>query len=140
MDKYDIILNVRGSHIQGEEEDSLELITEGLLMRDEDRFIIEYEESELSGTEHTKTRLIVEPDKIRLRRIGLSNTEFVFTRSQLYESAYDTPYGMVQMSVLPTQIDSAIHEKDGKVDLEYVVKIGSYSALNRLNIDYKLKN
>ncbi|MDL2237111.1 DUF1934 domain-containing protein [Christensenellaceae bacterium OttesenSCG-928-K19] len=141
MDKHDVILNVRGSHVVGGEEDFSELITEGLLSRDEGKCIIEYEESELSGTENTLTCLIVEADKIRLRRTGESSTEFVFRRSQMYETAYDTPFGMIQMTVLPTQITSDISsDKSGSVDLEYVVKIGSYSAINRLNIGYKQKD
>ncbi len=139
MDKYNVILNVRGSHVIGKEEASLELITEGLLLRGDGKCIIEYEESELSGTENTRTRLIVEGDRIKLRRSGELSTEFVFTKSQLYETAYDTPLGLVQMTVLPTQITSDVSGQCGSVDLEYVVNIGSYSVINRLNVGYRPK-
>ncbi len=140
MDKYDVILNVRGSHVEGEEENTLELYTEGMLTHDDDRYIIEYDESEISGVENTKTRLTVDGDSVWLARSGPMETEFLFSKRQMYEAAYETPFGVMQMSVLPTQILSDVSTEKGDIDLEYVVKVGEQSALNRLNIHYQLKN
>lgn len=140
MEKNNIILNVRGSHVEQGEENILELMTEGRLTRDDDKYIIEYEESALSGVENTTTRLTVQGDKLWLNRMGILESEFAFKKRQMYEAAYDTPFGMLQLSVLPTQIESEISEDSGQIDLEYVVNVGGKSALNRLNIHYKRKN
>ena len=64
-------------------------------------------------------------------------TEFVFLKSRVFEAAYETPFGMMQMSVLPTQILSELSEEKGKINLEYVIRIGDQQAVNKLNIDYK---
>lgn len=140
MDKNTILLNVKGSHVHEGEENTLELITEGLLTFDDGKYTIEYDESGLSGVENTKTRLTVEGDKVSLKREGIMESEFIFTKRQMYEAAYETPFGMLQLSVLPTQIASDFSGEGGSIDLEYVVKVGEQSALNRLNINYKLRN
>ena len=44
---------------------------------------------------------------------------------------------MMQMSVLPTQILSELSEEKGKINLEYVIRIGDQQAVNKLDIDYK---
>ena len=140
MDQFDIILNVRGSHVEGDEENTLELFTEGLLTRENGTYIIEYDESEISGMENTKTRLTINGDNVSLKRMGMLETEFVFSKKQMYEAAYKTPYGMMQMTVLPTQVMSDLSDEKGHIDLEYVINVGEQSAINRLNIDYKLRS
>ncbi len=140
MDRYNILLCVRGSHVEDGEEDTLELMTEGRLIKEDEKYTIEYDESELSGMENTSTRVTVDGDRVHLQRTGLLQTEFVFTKSQRYEAVYDTPFGAMQMAVTPTQIHSNVSSEKGCIDLEYVVQVGDQSMLNRLNIDYRLKN
>lgn len=140
MDRYNILLSVRGSHVEDGEEDTLELLTEGRLIKEDEKYTIEYDESELSGMENTSTRVTVDGDRVYLQRTGMLQTEFVFTKSQRYEAVYDTPFGAMQMAVTPTQIKSDVSSEKGRIDLEYVVQVGEQSMLNRLNIDYRLKN
>jgi uncharacterized beta-barrel protein YwiB (DUF1934 family) len=140
MERFDIILNVRGSHVEDGEEDSLELLTEGLLTRQDDTYVIEYDESEMSGMENTRTRVILEGDKVWLQRTGATESRFEFNRSQRYEAVYETPYGPLQMSIMPTRVRSDITDSGGRIGLEYVIQVGGQSALNKLDIKYKMKN
>ena len=57
----------------------------------------------------------------------------------LYTSAaaYETPFGMMEMSVLPTQVLSELSCEKGNIDLEYVIRVGDQQAVNKLNINYK---
>ncbi len=140
MNQYDIFVNVRGSHL-GDEDSSMELFTEGTLTcEDNGSYTIEYDESELSGMENTTTRLHVEGERVSMRRKGMLDTEFVFLKNHTFEAAYETPYGMMQMSVLPTQIESVLTNQNGSIDLEYVIRIGDQQAVNKLNINYKVRN
>ncbi len=140
MEKYNILLNIRGSHVASGEEDTLELLTEGQLLQEDEKYIIEYDDSAMSGLDNTTTRVTVEGDRVSVKRSGTVETEFVFTKSQRYEAVYDTPYGAMQMSVMPTQVSSDLSSEKGRLDLEYVIQVGEQSVLNRLNIDYKLKH
>lgn len=132
-----IMVNIRGSQADEYDNNTMELYTEGMLTHDDGKYIIEYDESELSGMENTKTRLTVEGDRVQLLRTGLVETEFVFLKSRVFEAAYDTPFGMMQMSVLPTQIMSELSEDKGSINLEYVIRVGDQQAVNKLDIDYK---
>ena len=132
-----IMVNIRGSQTDEYDNNTMELYTEGMLTHDDGKYIIEYDESELSGMENTRTRLTVDGDRVQLLRTGLVETEFVFLKSRVFEAAYDTPFGMKQMSVLPTQIMSDLSEEKGRINLEYVIRVGDQQAVNKLDIDYK---
>ncbi len=136
----DILLTIKGSHTEGGEENAVELITDGVLTREDGSYIIEYDESELSGMENTKTRLKVVDECIHLERQGALQTEFVFAQTRPFEAAYTTPFGSMQVSVFPTHVQSALSDSEGNIDLEYVIKIGGAEALNKLSIQYRLKH
>ncbi len=136
----DILLTIKGSHTEGGQEDAIELITDGILSHENGSTIIEYDESEMSGIENTKTRLRVENERIHLERQGALQTEFVFAKTTPFEAFYATPFGAMQVSVFPTHVQSLLSEKEGNIDLEYIIKIGDAEALNKLYITYKTKN
>ena len=137
---HDILLTIKGSHTEGGQEDAMELITDGFLTHENGSYIIEYDESELSGIENTKTRLKVEDECIHLERQGALQTEFVFAKTKPFEASYSTPFGAMQVSVFPTHVQSMLSDKEGNIDLEYIIKIGGAEALNKLYIQYKIKN
>jgi uncharacterized beta-barrel protein YwiB (DUF1934 family) len=136
----DILLTIKGSHTEGGQEDAIELITDGVLTHENGSTIIEYDESEMSGIENTRTRLRVENECIHLERQGALQTEFVFAKTTPFEALYATPFGAMQVSVFPTHVQSLLSEKSGNIDLEYIIKIGDAEALNKLYITYKTKN
>jgi len=135
-----ILLTIKGSHTEGGEENAIELITDGVLTHEGGSYIIEYDESELSGMENTKTRLKVVDECIHLERQGALQTEFVFAKTRPFEASYSTPFGAMQVSVFPTLVQSALSDSEGNIDLEYIIKIGDAEALNKLSIQYKNKH
>lgn len=140
MTRQDIYVNIRGMQTAEDDENAMELFTEGVLTHEGDCFTIEYDESEMSGLDSTKTLLTVEGERIHLRREGDTSSDFIFLKDRLYETAYETPLGVMQMSVLPIQIASDVSEEKGNIDLEYVIRIGEHQAVNRLSICYKARN
>lgn len=139
MDQYDIVVSVRGSQVHEAQENTMELLTEGRLLKDKGKYIIEYDEN-YTGLEGAHTRLTVDGGDVWIKRTGVLETEFLFMDKKQYEASYKTPYGRIQLLLLPTQVKSELSEEQGQIDLEYIIKIGGQSALNRLNINYKLKN
>ncbi|MEA4853109.1 MAG: DUF1934 domain-containing protein [Christensenella sp.] len=137
MVRENILVNIRGSQADEYDSQTMELFTEGMLTCEDGKYIIEYDESELSGMENTKTTLTIEGERVQLKRMGLVETEFVFLKSRVFAAAYETPFGLMEMSVLPTQIYSDVSEEKGNIDLEYVIRVGAQQAVNKLNINYK---
>lgn len=129
-----VILSIKGSNRVGEELDNIELLTEGKLFKQGDQFTIEYEEE---GTMPTKTTLVVGKDHIVMEKNGEVQTQFVFEESKIFEGVYHTPFGKLNVSVLPTLVYSEMNEQEGWVDLEYILNIAGNQMVNRLNLRYR---
>ena len=136
----DIRLTIIGSQTENGEENTIELITEGLLLKQGDETVIEYDDGAMCGLEKTKTSLKIQDDCIHMRRTGEITTEFVFSEAKTYEAMYSTPMGMLQVNVFPTKVKSKLYDDGGMLDLEYEIKVGDYRAHNRLNIVYEATN
>ena len=133
----DITLTIKGYHSEDGEENNIEFITEGRLGYEEGSYVIEYDESEISGIKNTTTRLLVSDDCVRMARGGSIDTEFVFAQTRQFEAQYETSFGTINVSVFPTQVISEVSDSEGMIDLEYTMKIGGTEAFNRLFINYK---
>ncbi|MBD5560355.1 MAG: DUF1934 domain-containing protein [Clostridia bacterium] len=140
MTAQNIVLSVRGAHIEDEQEQATEFMTEGRLLRSGSECIIEYQETELLGAEDTTMRVTLSGKELRLTRTGAVESEFCFRERQIYEAAYETPFGLLQLSILPTQVESRLEPDEGHIGLAYVIRMGSDSAFNRLNIHYQLRS
>ncbi|HZK34702.1 MAG TPA: DUF1934 domain-containing protein [Bacillota bacterium] len=138
MDK-DIILNIKGSqrNVQGEG-NSIELVTQGKLYKIDDVYYIEYDESELSGMEGTKTQISIRDDSITMERIGNHPSQFFFEKGKKYINSMSTPLGPVVMEIYPTTINHKINDDQGKLDVRYQLGIGGkHVSSNELKLFYK---
>ena len=79
MDKS-VIISIKGKQsYEDVEDETIELVTEGLLNKEgEGEYTLSYQESELTGLEGTLTTFQVEPDCITLLRMGEFNSQMVF--------------------------------------------------------------
>lgn len=138
MDK-DIILTIKGSHRNLEGEDrSIELVTQGRLYKKNDAYYIEYEESELSGMQGTKTQISIKDGSVMMERFGKYPSQLLFEKGKMYINSYETPYGSIQIEVYPTRVDHKIDDNEGKLDLEYQLGIdGRYVSSNELLLFYR---
>ena len=129
MDKK-ILLTIKGSHhsIEGENS-SIELITEGRLFTKDDIYYIEYEESEISGMQGTKTLISVQDDSIMMERSGTHSSQFWFEKGRKYINSYNTPFGVMQMEIYSTKVKHDLNDSEGKLDLKYQLALkGSYAS------------
>ena len=67
----DVVISIRSLTGLGEEEDSLDFVTDGLYSYDGEVACLTYLESEVTGMEGTRTSLMVLPDKVVVDRDGL---------------------------------------------------------------------
>ncbi|HHY81796.1 MAG TPA: DUF1934 domain-containing protein [Clostridiales bacterium] len=138
MDKK-ILLTIKGSHKSAEGESStVELITEGRLFQKDGIYHIEYEESEISGTQGTKTLISINDNSVFMLRSGTSTSQLLFEKGKRYINSFLTPFGEVQMEIYPTKVEHDINEDQGRVDLKYQLAIdGILTGTNELTMFYK---
>lgn len=122
--KLDVILSIQGRQLYADQEpEVIELITEGVLEKQEDGWHISYEESPLTGLEGVTTTFQLQPGKVVLTRAGALRSEMVFELGVLHESLYQMEFGALLISVCAQKVEYQLSETGGTVDLVYGIDI-----------------
>ena len=127
--KENVIISIRGSQIyDGQEPEVTELVTEGILCREEKGYTIVYQESELTGLEGTTTRLCMEGGRVTLLREGNVNSQMIFEEGEKHLSMYETPYGALAVVIDTRQIVNTMGETGGELKIRYAIEIDNILA------------
>ena len=139
----EVVLTITGTHAYDETgDDAMEFITEGKLYDRNGTIYLTYDESYLTGLEGCRTRLKLEPDKVRMtsksRPIGI-DTEIHFEKGKRYQGYYDTEFGPIEMEVLTNDLTNTVSfEEGGEVDIDYNISLkGLAEGRSRLKINVR---
>ena len=120
--------------------DKIEVISPGEFEIKKDLYRIKYEETELSGMEGTTTILTIKNDEVVLERIGTTETKMIFTEKDPTVSLYNTPYGMLELTIVTEKVDINVDENGGKLIICYDMAVAGQKALpTELVLDIKVK-
>ena len=119
-----VMISIRGEQeICGADKNVTEFVTGGLLTATDYGYLLEYDESELTGMEGTHTAFQIRPDSVALIRTGAFRSQMIFERLRKHYSLYDTPYGTMTMGITTTSLHSAITGDGGELDVRYAIEI-----------------
>ena len=139
----EVVLTITGTHAYDETgDDALAFITEGKLYDRNGTIYLTYDESYLTGLEGCRTRLKLEPDRVRMTRKGRSigiDTEIHFEKGKRYQGYYDTEFGPIEMEVLTNDLTNTVSfEEGGEVDIDYNISLkGLAEGRSRLKINVR---
>lgn len=85
--------------------DSMEFLTLGNYEINNGKIEIYYDESEVTGLDETKTKLLVLEDRVEVHRNGNYNSRLVYTTVEDYISLYQTPYGSLKIKVITKKLE-----------------------------------
>ena len=111
-------------------EGPIEMFSEGELYITDDRVIIAYDESELTGMEGSHTQVRFEknmPELVTMMRDGSVNTILVFEQGKRHICTYQTPYMPFEICVFTKSVKNALLE-NGVIELDYIVEIRGAQA------------
>ena len=131
-----VLLTIKGSLMEGEPEEAVEFVTEGMLHRSADGYMIEYDESSLTGIEGVTTRLKLEGETVTLERSGAIDTHMVFAPGSVFQSSLGLE-GATYMSIFASRVESRLQEKSGSLCLEYEMNMGDLFTVNKLDLSFK---
>lgn len=115
-----IVLHIQSNIVMsGEEDQSLDLMTEGSYFEKLGSHYLIYEETEVSGMSGDKTSIKLTDGKVVMHRYGANTSELTFEMGRRYETLYRTPYGDFEMEVLASEVSYHI-EADGSGDVHLV--------------------
>ncbi len=124
-----VMLSIRGRQsYAGQEPDTIELVTDGILQRTAEGWNLQYQETNLTGFEGVTTTFCVEGDKITLTRTGKLNSQMVFQEGVSHDSLYQVEFGALMITVCATKVSVHITEQGGTIDLLYSIEIEQNAA------------
>jgi uncharacterized beta-barrel protein YwiB (DUF1934 family) len=132
-----VLLTIKGMQLDDSQDDSVEFVTEGRLTKNAEGYLLEYDESELTGVEGGITRLILKDGSVTLLRTGSSDMHMIFSPHSVYESSVMTPEGQKRMSIFAMRVESQLFEQSGRLSLEYELSVGNLSTVNKLDLSFK---
>lgn len=122
--KKDVLISVTGiQQYVDQKPDCVKLVTEGTLVQEENRYILTYQESELTGLEGTQTTIQVEGDQVMMLREGTVNTQMVFQLGRRHFGFYHTPYGDLFVGVNPHHVMAELTAEGGEIELDYELEL-----------------
>ncbi|MGI5907842.1 MAG: DUF1934 domain-containing protein [Christensenellales bacterium] len=137
-----VIVSIVGNQLMPDgQEGKMELVTEGSFYRDDQSYVLEYQESELSGMKGTTTRIRLRGQSMSLERHGTYNAHFVFEKWKTYRGQYITPFGEINMELFATDFGADVDSEalKGKVDVEYEMQVGGMRTSNQLLVSFRSK-
>ena len=138
-----VLLTIRAEqHYEDMEPDSMELMTEGTLVRTgEGWLVLSYQESELTGLEGTTTTFEVRGPQVILSRTGSVNSQMVFEEGKQHTSLYETPFGELAIDVQTSRLRHSLTERGGLMDLRYSISVDhSVTGRNAFKIRVRRKH
>ncbi len=137
MDKVKIKITTIQTVDSAGNEDEIELVTEATLEKTDDHFVINYDESDITETKGSKTRLKIYKDKILMTKIGAFSSKMEFEEGNSYKNIYATPYGSFDLNFHTNKYVNCLDDKGrGSIYVAYKITFGaSEESYNKLKID-----
>ena len=135
-----VIVSIVGNQLMPDgQEGTLELVTEGTFFQDDQSYVLEYQESEISGMKGTTTRITLDARSMSLERSGTYNAHFFFEKWKTYRGQYTTPFGEISLELFSTDfgVDVDSGALKGKVDVEYEMQVGDTRTSNQLMVSFR---
>ncbi len=134
--KFDVVLALTGrQNYMGQEPDTIEFVTDGVLEIQDSRCVLSYEESVLTGLEGVHTSFLLEDGCVTLTRTGKLQSQMVFRVGVAHESLYQMEFGALMISVCAIVVSWNLNEQGGVIDLQYQIDI-EHNATG--TVDYHL--
>ncbi len=127
---YEAIAQEGEAAAREENDDVLELTTDGYLSENENRVEITYAESELTGMEGATTTISFdknEPKLITMLRGGSVTTAMVFESGMRHICVYETPVMPFELCIHTLKVKNELLE-NGKIYLDYIVEFKGAQA------------
>ncbi len=120
-----VIISIKGRQLfDGQEPDTMELVTAGTLERDTDGgYTLSYQESELTGLEGTQTVFHIRDNQVTLTREGEVNSMMVFEEGRRHFSMYETPYGALSVGVNTRRMRANLNPAGGDIEIDYAIEV-----------------
>lgn len=128
MEKKAIISIV--SNASMEDGEVIEVVSPGKYIKLDDGYKAVYEETEISGMDGTTTTLTISGKEVLLEREGTTSTKMLFSEKEPSISLYNTPYGMMEITINTKKLNVEVDDNGGKIKIDYDMAIAGQDSLS----------
>lgn len=139
MENNALITLITKNVVDGQE-DSFELTTAGKYKKQNGKYFVSYEGSEISGYKDTTTTLKIQDDYVSMIRFGKdqTTTQMIFEENKKYTGIYRTPQGNLSIDVYTNEMSVQVDDDGGEVELDYFINLNNVSSV-RNNLKVKIR-
>lgn len=134
------LITLIGKHTVDGEVDSFELTTQGKYMKQNGKYFVSYEGSEITGYDNSTTTLKIQDDYVSMIRFGkeMGSSQMIFEENKQYTGVYRTPHGNMSVDVYTNEMSVDVNDDGGEVALDYFVQLNSCQPV-RNNLTVKIR-
>lgn len=134
------LITLIGKHTVDGEVDSFELTTQGKYKKQNGKYFVSYEGSEITGYNNTTTTLKIQEDLVSMLRFGkeMGSSQMIFQENKQYTGVYRTPLGNMSVDVFTNEMTVAVDDDGGELELDYFVQLNSCEPV-RNNLKVKIR-
>ena len=120
---------------EGAEDESMSMLTSGVLAVEGQKAVIRYEESIDESVPPQKVEITIEDETVTMNRGGAYATQMVFRLGCRYEGLYHTPFGDMDLALFCTKLGYDIGDDGGVLELSYQLDInGRFAAMHDMEL------
>ena len=134
------LITLIGKNTVDGEVDSFELTTQGKYMKQNGKYFVSYEGSEITGYLNTTTTLKIQENLVSMIRFGkeMGSSQMIFEENKQYTGVYRTPHGNMSVDVFTNEMSVEVDDDGGEVELDYFVQLNSCQPV-RNNLKVKIR-
>lgn len=134
------LITLIGKHTVDGEVDSFELTTQGKYKKQNGKYFVSYEGSEITGYNNTTTTLKIQEDLVSMLRFGkeMGSSQMIFQENKQYTGVYRTPLGNMSVDVFTNEMTVDVDDDGGELELDYFVQLNSCEPV-RNNLKVKIR-
>ena len=134
------LITLIGKHTVDGEVDSFELTTQGKYKKQNGKYFVSYEGSEITGYNNTTTTLKIQEDLVSMLRFGkeMGSSQMIFQENKQYTGVYRTPLGNMSVDVFTNEMTVDVDDDGGELELDYFVQLNSCQPV-RNNLKVKIR-
>ncbi len=134
------LITLIGRNTVDGEVDTFELTTAGKYTKQNGKYLVSYEGSEITGYDNTTTTLKIQDNFVSMIRFGKSmgSSQMIFEENKQYTGVYRTPHGNMSVDVYTNEMEVNVDDDGGEVMLDYFVQLNSCQPV-RNNLRVKIR-
>ena len=134
------IITINGTMEQGDESDSVQLMTRGSFIRKNNNFFISYNETEATGYQGCVTTVKVADSGsiVSMLRFGSAPSQLIIEKGKRHVCHYETGSGALDLGIAADEIDMNLHDDGGRLKFSYLIDVDTQSVSRNI-VDITVK-